>query len=155
MEKQEAHRAPGHLHLAFSVFLTNPSGSILMQRRALEKYHFAGVWGNSCCSHARPGEPLLDAVRRRVREELGIDCDPSEIGTFTYRATDPASGLVEHELDHVFTGIVSDDPNPDPAEVMEWRWIGVDELRARVNAADPTLAPWVGAAVRAVPEIVG
>ena len=155
MAKEKAHQAPGHLHRAFSVFLRDPSGRLLMQRRAFEKYHFPGVWANACCSHPRPGEPLSEAARRRVREELGLDSEPTEIGTFTYRASDPVSGLVEHELDHVFTTIVSEDPDPDPSEVMEWRWIEADELRARVNAADPTLAPWVSAAVRAFPELVG
>ena len=155
MAKEEAHQAPGHLHLAFSVFLSNPSGQLLMQRRALEKYHFPGAWANACCSHPRPGEPLPEAARRRVLEELGLECEPTEIGTFTYRATDPVSTLVEHELDHVFTAAVSEDPDPDPSEVMEWRWVGADELRARVNAADPTLAPWVSAAVRAFPELIG
>jgi isopentenyl-diphosphate delta-isomerase len=155
MDKEAAHQAPGHLHLAFSVFLRSPSGQLLIQRRALEKYHFPGAWANACCSHPRPGEALADAARRRVAEELGLDSEPSEIGTFTYRATDPASGLVEHELDHIFTATVSADPEPDPSEVMEWRWIGPDELRARVNAADPTLAPWVSAAVHSFPELGG
>src|SRR5689334_7965348 len=97
MPKLAAH-AEGALHRAFSVFVLNAAGELLLQRRAAAKYHCGGLWTNSCCGHPRPGEPVADAARRRLREEMGFDCELASVGSFVYRA-EVGGGLVEHEYD--------------------------------------------------------
>jgi isopentenyl-diphosphate delta-isomerase len=137
--KLAAHRAPGHLHRAFSVFLfsqdPDPRGPLmLLQRRADGKYHSPGVWSNTCCGHPRPAEPPLAAAVRRVREELGLDVTLTEAGTVRYRHPDPGTGLVEHEYNHLFTGWVSQAPEPDPDEVSATVLVSaadLDRLRGR------------------------
>jgi isopentenyl-diphosphate delta-isomerase len=144
-EKLEAHRGEGLLHRAFSVFLLRSDGAMLVHRRASAKHHFRDLWTNSCCSHPRPGEPIVDAAVRRVREELGIDLDPSslrEVGAFEYRARDEDSGLVEHEWDHVVLGRSDVDPEPDPAEVGDWRWVRPEDLRAEFDDDPTRFTPW-------------
>src|SRR5690349_17552900 len=112
LSKLEAHRT-GQLHRAFSVFIRDSNGRILLQRRANGKYHSGGLWTNACCGHPRPDEQTRVAAERRLEEEMGIRCDLSRVNTFTYFA-DLDNGLVEHELDHVFIGTFSGDPSPDP-----------------------------------------
>ncbi|MGW6457498.1 isopentenyl-diphosphate Delta-isomerase [Streptomyces sp. NPDC055078] len=136
-EKIAAHEPPGRLHRAFSVFLFNDSGRMLLQRRALSKYHFPGVWSNACCGHPFPGEAPFQAAVRRVGQELGAA--PAllmEAGTVTYRHPDPRSGLVEHEYNHLFVGLLRAEPRPDPAEIAELALVGPDELRDRRAADD-------------------
>jgi isopentenyl-diphosphate delta-isomerase len=131
-EKLAAHQSPGRLHRAFSVFLFDDRGRMLLQRRALSKYHFPGVWSNACCGHPFPGEAPFQAATRRVGEELGVA--PAllmEAGTVTYRHLDPQSGLVEHEYNHLFVGLVRAQPHPDPSEVAEFALVAPDELRKR------------------------
>lgn len=130
-EKLSAHRAPGRLHRAFSVFLLDDDGRMLLQRRATGKYHSPGVWSNSCCGHPYPGEPPFAAAARRVAEELGMGPDLMlAAGTVRYHHPDPASGLVEREYNHLFVGRVSEELHPDPAEVGEVRFAGPEELAA-------------------------
>jgi isopentenyl-diphosphate delta-isomerase len=143
MAKLRAHEPPGALHRAFSVFLFNDRGELLLQRRAGSKHHFAGRWSNTCCSHPRPGESVLEAGRRRLDEELGVTARLSTSGSFTYEALDPVSGLVERELDHVLVGRWSGDPAPDPAEVGAWRWVEVDELRSSLEREPSSFTPWL------------
>ena len=150
--KFDAHRPPGMLHRAFSLFVHNPEGQILLQRRALDKYHFAGLWANACCSHPAPGEAVEEAVRRRVVEELGFACDPRPVGVFTYRAEDPISGMVEHERDHVFEATVDVDPDPDPNEIADWRWACPTEFADRLDS--DTHAPWLQMAIDRFPHLV-
>jgi len=107
-EKLEAHRQ-ALLHRAFSIFLFNEKGEMLLQRRAKDKYHFAGLWSNACCSHPRPGEKTSLAADRRLKEELGIECLLKKEGQFTYKATDEVSGLTEHEFDFIFIGKYSEE----------------------------------------------
>lgn len=123
MEKMEAHRL-GLLHRAFSVFVFNDRHELLLQRRALSKYHSAGLWTNTCCSHPRPGEDTEAAAHRRLREEMGFDCDLQLKASFVYK-TPFDNGLTEHEFDHVYTGTFNHDPaiNPDEAESFAWRTI--------------------------------
>ncbi|WP_257573575.1 isopentenyl-diphosphate Delta-isomerase [Streptomyces sp. JJ66] len=136
-EKLSAHQPPGHLHRAFSVFLFDDTGRLLLQRRALGKYHSPGVWSNTCCGHPYPGEPPFVAAARRVGEELGVaPVLLAEAGTVTYRHPDPASGLVESEYNHLFAGLVRAEPRPDPAEIAETAFVTPDELAAR-HARDP------------------
>ncbi|HXY32344.1 MAG TPA: isopentenyl-diphosphate Delta-isomerase [Gemmatimonadaceae bacterium] len=140
-EKLAAHRS-GALHRAFSVLLLDSAGRILLQRRALTKYHSAGLWSNACCGHPRPGEAVDAAARRRLREEMGIDCPLREVLTFRYRA-DVGSGLVENELDHVYVGEFDGAPAPDPAEVSEWRWVSLPELEASIAVAPAEYTAWL------------
>ncbi len=138
--KLAAHAAPGHLHLAFSVVLYRPDGLVLLQQRAGTKYHFPLTWAISCCSHPRPGEGVVESAEARVQEELGLDCRLDEVGTLTYRVVCPVSGLVENEFDHVLVGVVTGDPDPDPAEVAAVRWaVAADVL----TAPPPDSAPWL------------
>ena len=144
-EKHAAHRAPGALHRAVSAWLVDDRGRVLLQQRAFSKYHFAGRWSNACCTHPRPGESTIDAVRRRLDEELGLRPELWPAGSFVYLATDPTSELVEHELDHVFVGVLTGQPMPDPAEVADVQLIEPDELARRLR--EPRLAvhytPWL------------
>ncbi|MEW2218855.1 isopentenyl-diphosphate Delta-isomerase [Streptomyces sp. NPDC006990] len=140
-EKLSAHVAPGRLHRAFSVFLFDEEGRLLLQRRALGKYHSPGVWSNTCCGHPYPGEPPFAAAARRVGEELGVA--PAllrEAGTVRYNHPDPASGLVEQEFNHLFVGLLREEPRPDPAEISETAFVTWDELEKR-HAVD-TFSTW-------------
>lgn len=140
MEKQEAHRK-GLLHRAFSVFLLDGS-KLLIQRRALDKYHCGGLWSNTCCSHPAPGEPVLLAAERRLDEELGIkNARLRELDTFLYRAAFP-NGLAEHELDHVLLGEYSGPVRPDPMEIAQVRWIDLEELQRDLQAFPQWYTPW-------------
>ena len=140
MEKQEAHRK-GLLHRAFSVFLLDGS-KLLIQRRALDKYHCGGLWSNTCCSHPAPGEPVLLAAERRLGKELGIEnVRLRELDTFLYRAPFP-NGLTEHELDHVLLGEYSGPVRPDPREIAQVRWIDLEELQRDLQAFPQRYTPW-------------
>ncbi|MDB5203143.1 MAG: isopentenyl-diphosphate delta-isomerase [Ferruginibacter sp.] len=116
MDKQEAHEK-AFLHRAFSIFIFNDAGEMLMQQRAEGKYHSPGLWTNACCSHPAPGEETIDAAHRRLREELGFDTPLDYCFSFTYKAVFD-NGLTEHEYDHVYTGKFQGEFSPDPAEVQ-------------------------------------
>jgi isopentenyl-diphosphate Delta-isomerase len=135
IEKLQAHEL-GLLHRALSVIIFNDTGKMLLQKRAAEKYHSAGLWTNACCSHPLPGEEVATAAHRRLREEMGIETALQFAGTFIYRTTF-ANGLTEHEYDHLFTGIYNGVPQPDPAEVSEWKWMSMADLHRdlKSNAA--------------------
>ncbi len=126
MEKMAAHQVAA-LHRAFSVFIFNSQGQLLLQRRADHKYHSGGLWTNTCCSHPRPGEGVDEAARRRLQEEMGLDCDLQEVFVFTYQAR-LDHDLSEHEYDHVLLGRCDADPSPNPDEVSAWKWVDPDEL---------------------------
>jgi isopentenyl-diphosphate Delta-isomerase len=131
--KLDVHR-DGRLHRAVSVVLMDAAGRVLIQRRALGKYHSAGLWSNTCCGHPRPGEDIVTAGQRRLHAELGIeDVDLRPISSFVYRA-DLGGGLVEHELDHVLLGRWQGTPQPDPQEVADWRWEDLSVHPARYSA---------------------
>ena len=148
--KLDAHQAPGQLHRAFSVFVFTSTGDVVLQRRAAGKYHFAGRWSNTCCSHPRPGETILAAAARRVAEEMGMACPLREVGTFRYDACDEASGLVERELDHLLVGTSDVAPSPDPAEVGEVRLLTLPALLADLAAHPDVYTPWLPAAAALV-----
>lgn len=142
-EKLEVHTGEGQRHRAFSVFLVDGDGRQLLQRRALGKYHFGGLWSNACCSHPRPGEDIARAAERRLREELGLSGLALEpVTRFEYKARDPASGLIEHEVDHVLVGRLDHDPTPERAEVEAFRWIRPAELDAELAAEPSAFTPW-------------
>lgn len=135
MEKMEAHRK-GELHRAFSVFLFNPAGECLIQKRSTEKYHSPGLWTNACCSHPKPDETVEEATKRRLREELGISCELTFVYKFKYKVqlTDT---LTEHEIDYVYAGICETLPSINPEEVAEWKFVQLDEVRKDI-AIHPT-----------------
>jgi len=118
IEKMEAHRK-ALLHRAFSVFIFNTKGEMLLQQRAMGKYHSPGLWTNACCSHPRPGEPVEEAAGRRLMEEMGIRTAIEKVFDFIYR-TEYENGLTEFEFDHVYTGTYSGDLNPDKQEVKDY-----------------------------------
>ncbi|MDA0728472.1 MAG: isopentenyl-diphosphate Delta-isomerase [Bacteroidetes bacterium] len=126
MEKMEAHRK-GVLHRAFSVFVFNSQGELLLHRRALDKYHSGGLWTNTCCSHPRPEESIVDAAQRRLVEEMGMNCHLEPRFSFVYRA-DLDHGMIEHELDHVLVGYSDVPPEPNASEVCETKYMPVDEV---------------------------
>ncbi|WP_394428924.1 isopentenyl-diphosphate Delta-isomerase [Streptomyces sp. SGAir0957] len=157
-EKLAAHQPPGRLHRAFSVFLFDEQGRLLLQQRALGKYHSPGVWSNTCCGHPYPGEAPFAAAARRTFEELGVS--PSlmaEAGTVRYNHPDPESGLVEQEFNHLFVGMVQAPLAPDAEEVGATAFVTAEELAAR-HAADP-FSSWfmtvLDAARPAVRELTG
>jgi isopentenyl-diphosphate delta-isomerase len=162
-EKLRAHRTPV-LHRAFSVFVLDHRGAMLLQRRAAGKYHSAGLWSNACCGHPRPGESVAAAAERRLQEEMGIRCALLPAGTVSY-SLDVGGGLREDEFNHVFAGVFTGDAQPDPAEVSGWRWMAPGALRAvqqgRSGPADPvvcdgvrSLQRWLEGGPAAVPAAV-
>ncbi|PWV56509.1 isopentenyl-diphosphate Delta-isomerase [Chitinophaga sp. S165] len=126
MEKMEAHEK-GLLHRAFSVFIFNDQGEMLLHQRALDKYHSGGLWTNACCSHPLPGETVEAAAHRRLSEEMGFDCPLRALFQFTYR-TEFDNGLIEHEYDHVWVGTYNGAINPDPREVHAYHYLPVNEI---------------------------
>ncbi|KNB53658.1 isopentenyl-diphosphate Delta-isomerase [Streptomyces caatingaensis] len=157
-EKLSAHVSPGRLHRAFSVFLFDDAGRLLLQRRALGKYHSPGVWSNTCCGHPYPGERPFVAAARRTAEELGVA--PAllrEAGTVRYNHPDPLSGLVEQEYNHLFVGLVRDGLDPDPEEVEETAFVTPAELEKLMG--EVTFSAWfatvLDAARPAVRELIG
>jgi isopentenyl-diphosphate delta-isomerase len=108
-------------HRAFSVFVVNHDGKVLLQQRATGKYHSAGLWSNTACGHPRPGELVGAAARRRLLEEMGVDCPITAVATFTYCLA-VSDELTENEFDHVFVGRWEGIPRPDPSEVEDWAW---------------------------------
>ncbi|WP_415326596.1 isopentenyl-diphosphate Delta-isomerase [Chryseobacterium sp. MMS23-Vi53] len=140
MEKQQAH-VNGLLHRAFSVFLFNHKGEMLLQKRASGKYHSPLKWTNAVCSHPRNGETYLEGAKRRVKEELGIEVEISEKFNFIYKA-DVGNELWEHELDHVFIGTFEDDFHLNPDEVAEVRYISFEDLDKEMIDQPENFTEW-------------
>ena len=140
-EKMSSHQE-GMLHRAFSIFIVNNKNEILLQKRAKGKYHCAGLWTNTCCSHPRPGESLLEAAHRRLQEEMGFDCPLEDAFTFMYRV-EFENGLIEHELDHVLIGTHDGPVDPDPQEVSEYRWMPIEELKQELSSNEQQFTPWL------------
>jgi len=143
MEKLEAH-LQGKLHRAFSVFLLNKQkDQMMIQKRAKGKYHSGGLWSNTCCSHPRPGEPINDAVSRRLVEEMGIKCETKEIFSKTYKAK-LDHNITENEFDHIFLGYYEGSPEPNPEEAEDWQWISIEELLDSVKKEPDIYSVWFG-----------
>ena len=140
MEKMEAHKQ-AVLHRAFSVFLFNTQGKMLLQQRALTKYHSAGLWTNTCCSHPRPGERLENAVSRRLMEEMGITAKVSKAFDFIYQAALP-DHLNEHEFDHVFIGNFDDEVRPNHLEVANFVYQSMEEIAANLQSHPEKYTVW-------------
>ncbi len=146
MEKMEAHEK-GVLHRAFSIFIFNSRNQLLMQKRALDKYHSPGLWTNTVCSHPHSGEEVLAAANRRLQEEMGLQCSMSETFSFVYKA-DVGDGLKEHEYDHVLTGISDDEPVPNPAEVAEFKYADFDWVLKDVEGHPEEYTEWFKIALK-------
>ncbi|MCX6189205.1 MAG: isopentenyl-diphosphate Delta-isomerase [Bacteroidetes bacterium] len=141
MGKMEAHRK-GELHRAFSVFIFNTKGELLMQQRALEKYHSGGLWTNTCCSHPRKGETTLNAALRRMQEEMGIECDIKPVFNFIYKAH-LDKGLIEHEFDHVFLGVSDSTPEINTLEVLDWKYESMENLSKSIRLNPENYTEWL------------
>jgi len=141
MEKLQAHRR-GLLHRAFSIFVFNDGFELMLQQRSSHKYHSAGLWSNTCCSHPLTGESLLDAAHGRLQHEMGFDCPLREVFSFTYQA-EVGAGLTEHEFDHVFIGAYNGQPRPNPAEARDWRWIELPRLMQLMKTDPDSYTAWL------------
>ncbi|MHC1778588.1 MAG: isopentenyl-diphosphate Delta-isomerase [Lentimicrobium sp.] len=140
MEKMQAH-TEAHLHRAFSVFIFNQAGQLMLQQRAFTKYHTPGLWTNTCCSHPRPGENTNDAAHRRLKEEMGFDCSFGEAFSFVYKAAFD-NNLTEHEFDHVFIGTSDKAPVVNPEEVAAWRYASMQEIRTEMQQQPEKFTIW-------------
>lgn len=140
MEKLEAHEK-ALLHRAFSVFIFNSKDQLLLQRRALHKYHSAGLWTNTCCSHPRPNENALEAAKRRLKEEMGMDADLSFKTKFIYK-TAFDNGLTEHELDYVYTGKSDEHPAINPEEVDRYKWEAIEDIKNDIHQHPERYTSW-------------
>lgn len=140
MEKMKAHQL-GVLHRAFSVFLFDENGNMLLQKRALSKYHSPGLWTNTCCSHPRPGEQVNEAAKRRLVEEMGIVANIEEAFHFIYRAA-LDQDLIEHELDHVFIGTYSGEIVPNELEVSDYLYLSMETIKQRMKMAPESFTVW-------------
>lgn len=140
MEKMEAHEK-GLLHRAFSIFVFNSDGELLLHQRAFDKYHSGGLWTNTCCSHPRPGESVLEAGQRRLMEEMGMACDLQERFSFVYRS-ELDQGLIEHELDHVMFGVSDDLPVLNPEEVAAYRYASLEEISEEMTDDPDLFTAW-------------
>jgi len=140
MEKMAAHEQAA-LHRAFSVFVFNKKGDLLMQQRALSKYHSGGLWTNTCCSHPRPGEKVSDAAHRRLHEEMGFTTSLAKAFDFTYKAVFD-NGLTEHEFDHVFTGIYDGPVYFNPNEVAAYTFMTENELEEQIQKTPERFTAW-------------
>ena len=152
-DKATVHHLDTPLHLAFSCYVRDADGAVLVTRRASHKPTWPGAWTNSVCGHPAPGEPLANAVRRRGAQELGLRLDDVRLvlPTFRYRAVMP-DGVVENEMCPVFTAVTSDVVRPDPDEVGDHVWIPWAEFRAGVLDGSREVSPWCVDQVRSMPE---
>ena len=140
MEKMEAHEK-GLLHRAFSVFVFNDAGELLLQRRALSKYHSGGLWTNTCCSHPRIDETPIIAGKRRLIEEMGFTAELEDTFSFIYEAK-LDNDLTEHELDHVLIGHYNDAPVPNKLEVDSWRYSPMSEIELDMEKHPENYTIW-------------
>ncbi len=148
MEKMQAHQE-GLLHRAFSVFIFNDKEELLLQQRAISKYHSGGLWTNTCCSHPRPNETIKDAANRRLFEEMGMSCDLKIKTNFIYK-TPFENGLTEHELDYVLIGTTNQNPQINPGEVESFKWMSIIDLKKDISANPNQYTSWFKIALERV-----
>ena len=139
-EKITVHKN-GQLHRAFSVFIFNSKGELLLQQRALSKYHSPGLWSNTCCGHPKPDEPIDSAARRGLKEEMGIEADLKELFSFIYKVPFP-NGLSENEYLHVFAGRFDGSPQPSPQEAANWKWVDTAWLKKDIKENPDNYTYW-------------
>ena len=140
MPKIEAHEK-GLLHRAFSVFILNSRNELMLQQRALHKYHSPGLWTNTCCSHQREGESNLEAGKRRLFEEMGFTTQLEELFSFIYKAPFD-NGLTEHEYDYVLAGRYDGEPTINPEEVAAWKWMPLEEVHRDIIENEERYTVW-------------
>ena len=141
MPKLEAHQK-GILHRAFSIFIFNSKDEVLLQQRAKDKYHSAGLWSNTCCSHPAPGETTEDAVKRRLQQEMGMTCEMTPAFSFIYNAAFD-NGLTEHEFDHVYFGVSDSTPDINKEEVNDWKYMSISDLIREINNNPNDYTEWL------------
>lgn len=139
-EKMDVH-VKGLLHRAFSVIIFNSQGEMLLHQRAFEKYHSPGLWTNACCGHPYIGEEMEVASKRRLFEEMGIDCELSYQFTFRYKA-DFDNGLTEHEIDHVYKGVFDKKFTANPSEVAAYKWLAIEDIKACIENEPESYTYW-------------
>jgi isopentenyl-diphosphate delta-isomerase len=139
-EKLQTHLI-GALHRAFSIFIFNSAGQLLLQKRSSTKYHSQGLWSNTCCGHPRMGESIVEASRRRLVEEMGFECELRKVFEFIYRS-ELDNGLCEHEYDHVVVGKFDGVPKPNRAEVDEWKWLDPMAIKLDIEAHPEDYTYW-------------
>ena len=147
MEKMEAHRQ-GQLHRAFSIFIFNSKKEMLLQKRAMGKYHSGGLWTNACCSHPRPNENVDAAASRRLMEEMNFTCPLKKAFSFIYKKE--VDSLIEHEVDHVYLGTFNGEPCPNKLEVMEWSFVEIGWLNKDVKLHPENYTEWFKISLRKV-----
>lgn len=147
-EKIDAHLR-GDLHRAFSIFIFNSEGQVLLQKRALGKYHSPGLWANACCGHPRPGEDLIQAAHRRLKEEMGFDCKLSRISSFFYE-TKFKNGLKENEIDHILIGRFDGTPKINTEEASNYRWSEVSKIEGEIREKPEIFCHWFKIAIKVV-----
>ena len=152
MEKMEAHYS-GSLHRAFSIFIFNSKGEMLIQQRADAKYHSAGLWTNACCSHPMPGEDVILAAQRRLFEELGFNTTLTKAFSFSYYAAF-SNGLIENEFDHVFTGTYDGSISPASVEVKDYCFMSMDHIRNSIISHPAKYTEWFKIAFPKVEEYI-
>lgn len=150
MDKLLAHQTAS-LHRAFSLFIFNTKGELLLQQRADEKYHSAGLWSNTCCSHPIHGESISDTMKRRLDEEMGMQCSVEFKFSFIYK-TELENNLTEHELDHVYFGISDDQPMPNPQEVKSWKYMALPDLKKDIHLHPSHYSAWLNICLPKVTE---
>ncbi|EJM61790.1 isopentenyl-diphosphate delta-isomerase, type 1 [Pseudomonas sp. GM50] len=138
--KLQAHQQ-GLLHRAFSIFIFDQAGRLLLQQRAFGKYHSQGLWTNTCCGHPRPGERTMAAAKRRLQEEMGMTCPLRKVSTLLYREQ-VSNQLIEYEFDHLFVGISHCDPVANPEEAHAWQWLQLSQISERIDAAPERFTIW-------------
>ena len=140
MPKLEAHQK-AVLHRAFSVFIFNSKNELMLQQRAISKYHSPGLWTNTCCSHQRDGETNIEAGKRRLQEEMGFVTDLKNTISFIYKAPF-YNGLTEHEFDHVLVGHYDEEPVINPAEVSSWKWMPLEMVKKDISVNSGLYTEW-------------
>ena len=139
MEKMEAH-FQGQLHRAFSVFIFNPKKELLLQKRADGKYHSPSLWTNTCCSHPRPGETTEDAAHRRLKYEMGFDCELHFAFSFIYKKK--LGNLIENEFDHLFTGVFKGNPKINLLEASDWKFSSLEDIGLSIKNNPEQFTYW-------------
>jgi len=140
MPKMEAHEK-GLLHRAFSVFIFNKNNELMLQQRALSKYHSPGLWTNTCCSHQREGETNIEAGKRRLQEEMGFTAELEDTISFIYKAPFD-NGLTEHEFDHILVGNFNEDPALNPEEAESWKWMKLEDVAKDIKENPSLYTEW-------------
>ena len=140
-DKIRAHQE-GLLHRAFSIFIFNHKNETLLQKRALQKYHSGGLWGNTVCSHPKPDEDILKSIERRMIEEVGFSTNVSEVFSFIYKS-EYENNMTEHEFDHVFVGSYDKNPNLNPSEASDYRWVNIDYLKSDLLKSPEKYTSWL------------